>query len=75
MECNSMKPWVTIGIKKSITKRDKIHKKMLREKNTIKKQIIWEHYKHYRNTITSLLQQSKINHYQKFFQENKTNCK
>ena len=58
------KPWITKGIRTSI-----------RIKNNLFFNADWEHYKLYRNKITSLTRQSKKNYYERYFEENINNSK
>ena len=52
-------PWLTMGILKSISGRDSLHKKFLREKNPAKKATLFSMYKIKRNMIVSLIRSSK----------------
>ena len=61
--------------KKSISIRDKLYKKMIKEKNVLTKSLKHESFKKYRNQIINLLRVSKQTHYNKCFEENKNNCK
>ena len=67
----ALKPWVTNGIKNSISVRDKLYKEMIKAKNDQIKKRKHEIYKTYRNKIVDLLQVSRKCHYQKYFEENK----
>ena len=69
------KPWITKGIKKSISIRDKLYKEMIKVKNVLTK--VWKHesFKKYQNQIINLLRVSKQTHYNKYFKENKNNCR
>ena len=69
------KPWITKGIKTSISIRDKLYKEMIKEKNILTKVLKHESFKKYRNQIINLLRVSKQTHYNKFFEENKKNCR
>ena len=69
------KPWITKGILTSIKQRDKIHKEMIKAKNSQTKQLKLSLYKKYRNIIVDLLKKSKESHYRKYFEDNKRNCK
>ena len=55
------KPWLTVGILKSIRSRDILHKEYLKEKNAVKKQIFLKKYKLKRNLIMNLTSISKEN--------------
>ena len=68
------KPWITKGIKTSISIRDKLYKEMIKEKNVLTKVLKNESFKRYRNQIIYLLKVSRQAHYNKFFEENKNNC-
>ena len=68
-------PWLTMGILKSISARDLLHKKFLREKNLVKKNSLFSLYKIKRNMITNLIRSSKKNFYQNYFQEHQSNAK
>ena len=69
------RPWITKGIKKSISIRDKLYKEMIKEKNVQTKVLKHESFKKYRNQIINLLRVSKQTHYNKYFEENKNNCR
>ena len=69
------KPWITKGIKKSISIRDKLYKEMIKEKHVLTKVLKQESFKKYRNQIINLLRVSKQTHYNKYFEENKNNCR
>ena len=71
----ALKPWVTNGIKKSISVRDKLYKEMIKAKNDQIKKRKHEIYKTYRNKIVDLLRVSRKCHYQKYFEENKKNSR
>ena len=69
------KPWITMGIRISIKRRDSILKNYIRCKNIIKKRELHANYKNLRNTIVTLIRTSKKNHYQNFFFENTNNIR
>ena len=71
----ALKPWVTNGIKKLISVRDKLYKEMIKAKNDQIKKRKHEIYKTYRNKIVDLLRVSRKCHYQKYFEENKKNSR
>ena len=48
---------------------------MIKEKNVLTKVLKHESFKKYRNQIINLLRVSKQTHYNKFFEENKKNCR
>ena len=74
-EKDKLKPWVTKGIKKSMSVRDKIYKQMIKEKDQLIKTEKHKKILKYRNKITDLLKTSKQAHYHKYFEENKKNCR
>ena len=73
------KPWITKRhlqrITKSISIRDKLYKEMIKEKNVLTKVLKHEFFKKYRSQIINLLRVSKQTHYNKYFEENKNNCR
>ena len=69
------KPWITKGIKTSTSIRDKLYKEMIKEKSILKKVLKHESFKKYQNQIINLLRVSKQIHYNKYFEENKNNCR
>ena len=68
-----LKPRITPGIQKSMKVKDRLHKKFLRAKDPIRKDALHNEVKQYRNYINILTRNSKVNHYQKFFQDHKKN--
>ena len=72
---NHFKPWITLGIRKSMQRRDKLHKKFLKCKNTDFKNEYHRQFKELRNKIVKLCRESKKNHYQTYFSENVNNIK
>lgn len=70
-----LKPWITKGILKSMSIRDKLLKKFIKAKNQDSKTLLHSKYKSYRNRITDLLRVSKKLHYQNFFNLNSKNPK
>ena len=57
----------------SIKIKDKIYKELLKNKNSLQKERLYNEFQRYRNSITILSRNSKANHYQNFFQEHKQN--
>ena len=57
----------------SIKIKDKIYKELLKNKNSLQKERLYNEFQRYRNSITILSTNSKANHYQNFFQEHKQN--
>ena len=69
------KPWITLGLRKSMQRRDKLHKKFLKSKNTETKNEYHIQYKTLRNEIVKLIRESKKLYYQTYFSENISNIK
>ena len=65
------KSWVTNGFKKSINVRDKLYKKMIKQKDATLKNQYQMFYKRYRRKIVDLLKITKKVYYKKYFLENK----
>lgn len=55
-----LKPWITIGMVKSIRKRDKLLKKLKKTPNDLNLEI---EYKNYRNTCNRIIKHAKKNYY------------
>ena len=68
-----LKPWITPGIQKSMKVKDRLQKKFLRAKDHIRKDALHNEVKQYRNYINILTRNSKVSHYQNFFQDHKKN--
>ena len=65
------KPWITNGILKSISLKNKYYKKFLKSKDPY----WYQQYKYYRDTLKHLIRRSKKNHYKSYFETFKTNSK
>ena len=65
------KPWITEGIQKSIKIRNTLYQKFISDNDPF----YYEKYKIYRNRINHLIRHTRRLHYNKFFEENKTNSK
>ena len=70
-----LKPWITPGIIKSMSIRDKLHKTFINCKNPVKKLSFESRFKFYRNSIVNLCRSSKTNYFKKFFDTNINNSK
>ena len=68
-----LKPWITPGILKSISKRNFFHKKFIKAKNPETKARFFDLFKSYRNSIATLTKRSKSNHYTKYFNKHSKN--
>ena len=69
------KPWITIGILKSLRKRSDLHSRYLRAKDPERKQSLYHRYKVYRNMLVTLIRKSKQNHFNKYFSDNVKNLR
>ena len=65
------KPWITNGILKSISIKNKLYKKFLKSKDSF----WYQRYKYYRDTLNRLIRKSKNNHYKSYFEIFKNNSK
>ena len=72
---SNLKPWITIGIKKSIQIRDKLLNQFIKCKNNILKLELHHQYKLYRNSIVKLIRTSKQNYFTQYFQLNSKSSK
>ena len=66
------KAWITKGIKNIW---DKLYKEMIKEKNVLTRALKNKSFKKFRNQIINYLRVSKQTHYNKYFEENKNNCR
>ena len=64
------KPWINNEILRKIKKRDKTHGKYLKSNDESKKNELLAKYKDLRKEVTTLVKNSKIEHYQNLFSEN-----
>ena len=63
------KPWITRGLLISMSRRDSIYKKFLKEKNMTMMENMIALYKKYRNLIVVLLRKSKVLHFREYSRE------
>ena len=75
--CSSLtfKPWITTAIAYSIKRKNKIYKKICKEKSLQQKEIYGKQFKTYRNHLTMLPRITKDEYYKTHFKENKTKLK
>ena len=66
-----LKPWITKGILKSISIKNKLYKKFLNSTDSF----WYQRYKYYRNTLNHLIRNSKRLHYNSYFDAFKNNSK
>ena len=69
------KPWITLGIQKSISVKNKLMKKFINKKDPQKKAKCHKNYKKYRNLLSTLLKESKQIYYTKYFENNWNNIR
>ena len=68
------KPWITSGLQKSISVKNKLLKNFINKKVPIKKDF-HTNYKKYRNFVFTLMKKSKQAYYDKYFEINWKNIK
>ena len=68
------KPWITFGIQKSISVKNKLLKKFIKKYPQIKAECHGK-YKKYRNLLSTLLKESKQIYYTKYFESNWNNIR
>ena len=71
MNKQRLKPWITKGILKSISIKNKHYKKFLKTK----KSIWYQKYKYYRDLINHLIRKSKKSYYASYFDKSQNNSK
>ena len=69
------KPWITNGILKSISRKNRLYNKYMKTKNEFNKQHIFTEYKALRNRVNELTRISKTMYYQSYFSEHNNNRK
>ena len=69
------KPWITLGIKNSIRRRDALYRKFIKAKDLNIKSDYHAKYKEVRNLIVTVCRNSKKAYYQNFFANNANNLR
>ena len=69
------KPWITLGLQKSISVKNKLLANFINKKNPILKEEFHTNYKKYRNLLSTLMKKSKQAYYDKYFERNWNNIK
>ena len=69
------KPWITTGLQKSISVKNKFLTNFIKKKDPAKKAELHLQYKNHRNLLSALLKKSKENYYKKCFEPNWNNAK
>ena len=69
------KLWITLGLQKSISVKNKLLAIFINKKDPILKEEFHTNYKKYRNLLSSLMKKSKQAYYDKYFERNWNNIK
>ena len=69
------KPWITLGLQKSISVKNKLPANFIDKKNPILKEEFHTNYKNYRNLLSTIMKKSKQAYYDKYFERNWNNIK
>ena len=74
MKFNS-KPWIALGLQKSISAKNKLLKSFINKKDPVLKEEFDTKYKIYRNLLSTLMKKSKQDYSEKYFERNWNNIK
>ena len=69
------KPWITLGLQKSISVKKKLLTNFINKKDPILKEECHTNNKKYRNLLSNLMKKNKQAYYDKFFERNWNNIK
>ena len=69
------KPRITKGILKSLKKRNDLHSRFVRAKDSTRKKYLHSRFKIYRNLLVTLIRKSKQNYFNKYFSDNVNNLR
>ena len=69
------KPWITLGLQKSISVNKKLLTNFINKKDPILKEEFHNNYKKYRNLLSILMKKSKQAYCNKYFERNSNNIK
>ena len=69
------KPWITLGLQKSISVKNKLFVNFINKKGQILKEEFHTNYKKYRNLLSTLMRRSKQAYFDKYFEANWSNIK
>ena len=72
MKFNS-KPWITLGLQKSISVKNKLLKNFFNKKDPVLKEEFHTNYRKYRKLLSTLMKKSKQAYYDKYFEKNWNN--
>ena len=69
------KPWITLGLQKLISVKNKLLRNLINKKDPILKEDFHTNYKKYRNLLSILMKKSKQAYCDKYFERNWNNIK
>ena len=69
------KPWITLGLQKSISVKNKLLTNFINKQDSVLKQEFNTKFKKYRNLLSTLMKKSKQAYYDKYFERNWSNIK
>ena len=69
------KPWITLGLQKSISVKNKLLANFINKNDPILKEEFHTNYKKYGNLLSTLMKKSKQAYYDKYFERNWNNIK
>ena len=69
------KLWITLGLQKSISVKNKLLTNFINKKDPILKEECHTNYKKYRNLLSTLMKKSKQAYYDRYFEKNWKNIK
>ena len=64
------KPWIILGLQKSISVKSKLLKNFINKKDPVLKEEFHTSYKKYKNLLSTLIKKSKQAYYDKYFENN-----
>ena len=70
-----LRPWITLGLQKSISVKSKLLTNFINEKDSILKEEFHTNYKKHKNLLSTLMKKSKQAYYDKYFDRNWNNIK
>ena len=69
------KPWISLGIRKSIERKNKLFNKYIKTKDSYIKSTLYSEYKLLRNQINNIISDSRKQYYINYFQGNSSNLR
>ena len=69
------KPWITLGLQKAISVKNKLLTNFINKKDLVLKDEFHIKYKNYRNLLSTLMKKSKQAYYDEYFERNWNNIK